>query len=287
MANMLLNGAPIKQKIKDELREVIQTAIKNGNAVPHLAIVMVGNNPRSQVYINQKIAFAHAIGVQVTTHTFSEESSTADLCREVSKIGSEPTVHGIIIQMPLPGQFSLEDSRKIIDMVPVTKDADGLTTLNMGRLTTGDKDAVVPATSRGILELCNFYNIEIEGKNVVLIGRSNLVGKPTALSLLERGATVTICHSHTSDLPEMVKMADIVISATGRSKLIGKDMVRGGQFIIDVGITIDNTGKISGDIDTLEVEPIVAGVSPVPGGVGPLTVSGLFLNLIDLYRSQQ
>lgn len=283
---MLLNGAPIKQKIKDELREVVQAVSNDGGMVPHLAIVMVGNNPRSQVYIDQKIKFAHAIGVQATVHTYAEEISKVELCKEVSKIGADSNVHGIIVQMPLPAHFSSEDAREIIDAVPVTKDADGLTSINTGYLATGSKSAIVPATSRGILELCKYYNISIEGKHVVMIGRSNLVGKPTALSLLERGATITICHSQTSNLSEIVQKADIVISATGRPKLIGKDMVRSGQFLIDVGITIDGSGKISGDINTSEVEPIVAGVSPVPGGVGPLTVSGLFLNLIDLYRKQ-
>ncbi|MFM2383466.1 MAG: hypothetical protein RIQ72_38 [Candidatus Parcubacteria bacterium] len=291
---MLLTGAPIKQKIKDDLRLYIEALLHGsqkdsegvGVAVPHLGIIMVGENPRSRVYIEQKIKFAHSIGARATLYEFPETITSVDLCREVEKLGSNTDIHGIIIQMPLPTHFSMEDTRKVIDAVPVQKDADGLTAINTGHLAAGYKNTIIPATSRGILELFHHYTIELDGKHVVVIGRSNLVGKPTALSVLERGATVTICHSKTKNLKEIVLQADIVISATGIPKLITADMVHKGQFLIDVGITIDGAGKISGDIDTIEVEKCVAGISPVPGGVGPLTVSGLFLNLIDLYKKQ-
>jgi methylenetetrahydrofolate dehydrogenase (NADP+)/methenyltetrahydrofolate cyclohydrolase len=292
---MLLTGAPIKQRIKEELRLYIESTSKyqadavTGTtiSIPHLGIVMVGDNPRSRVYIEQKIKFAHSIGAVATLHEFPETITAWELCQEVEKLGANTDIHGIIIQMPLPTHFSMEDARKVIDTVPVQKDADGLTAINTGHLTTGSRDAIIPATSRGILELCQYYDIALEGKHVVVVGRSNLVGKPTALSVLERGATVTICHSKTKNLKEIMLQADIVISATGMPKLITVDMVHAGQYLIDVGITIDGAGKICGDIDTTEVEGLVAGVSPVPGGVGPLTVSGLFLNLIDLFKRQQ
>lgn len=257
--------------------------------VPHLAIIQVGDNPRSEVYIRQKEKFAHTIGAKVTIHRYAAEMMPLDLVKEVQTIADDPSVNGIIVQMPLPPQYSKDDLVSVLGEIPFYKDADGLTFANAGLLLNGSKEAVVPATTRGIANMLMHYNISVEGKHVVVIGRSNLVGKPTALHMMTLGATVTICHSKTNDLAAILKTADIIISATGVPKLVQAEYIRPDQVLIDVGISIDGAGKISGDIDFENVSKVLGetgAISPVPGGVGPLTVAGLFQNLLDLYIRQ-
>ncbi len=279
-----LKGGPIKADIKLHLEEEIKEFLGTGRPTPHLAIVQVGDNERSNVYIEQKRKYAHAIGAEATLHKYPEAMLPDELCDAVKLLADNADVHGIIIQMPLPAHFSKEDASRAINSIPPGKDADGLTSANMGRLITGDETAVTPATTRGIMELIKYYKIEVSGKHVVVIGRSNLVGKPTALCLLALGATVTVCHSGTRNLAEMTRMADIIVSATGMPGLVTKDHVRAGQIIIDVGITLNGAGEICGDVASGEVGEVVEALTPVPGGIGPLTVAGLFLNLIGLYK---
>lgn len=284
-----LFGNPIKTEIKAKLKEIIDAAIESGAVLPHLAIIQVGDNERSAVYIRQKEKFAHTIGAEVTVHTFPADIAVNELVRSLDALAKDNGVHGIIIQMPLPTLFTKDDLERVISTIPHAKDADGLTSINAGYLFQGSTNAIVPATTRGVLNMLAHYNIEVDGKNIVVVGRSNLVGKPTAIALLSKGATVTICHSKTKDLDNYIRQADIVALATGIPGIAGKHNLREGQVVIDIGISLKPTGGICGDVNHEGVDTILGqsgSISPVPGGVGPLTVAGLFQNLIDLYMKQ-
>jgi len=273
----------IRQSLKDHIAE----AVSSGKPIPHLAIVLVGHNPRSEVYVAQKQKFAESIGAKVTLFTYPETITVDELVYAVYGLGQDESIHGIIVQLPLPAHFDASDIDQVINSIPHYKDADGLTTANAGELFKESKHSVIPATTRGIVEMINHYQLPVEGKHIVMIGRSNLVGKPTALKMLALGATVTVCHKGTVQLEEIAKTADILISATGVPGLITSQFTKPGQYIIDVGITINAKGGVSGDADPiLYTDETIGGISPVPGGVGPLTVSGLFLNLWDIYTIQ-
>lgn len=283
----LLKGGPLKKTIKELLKHNIDAAIAAGSPMPHLAIVLVGENPRSKVYIEQKTKFAESIGVKVSLHQYDEKISSDELTDIVHGLGQDDAVHGILVQLPLPAHFDSADVDQIINTIPHYKDVDGLTSVNAGELMKESHYAIVPATTRGIVEMIKHYEIQTEGKHIAMIGRSNLVGKPTALKMLAMGATVTVCHKGTRDLATITKKADIIIVAAGAPGLITSDYIKSGQYIIDVGITVNGKGEVCGDVDPLLYEDVygLAGISPVPGGVGPLTVSGLFLNLWDIYKN--
>ncbi len=284
-----LSGNPIKKEIQEKLRARIAGLCdvpEGAKPRPHLAIVLVGDNPRSKVYIEQKKKFGVAIGAEVSFFEYPEAMSTDELCNSLKEFGDRADIHGIILQLPLPVHFSKEDIGRILDIIPQNKDADGLTSMNCGFLMKESPLAIVPATARGVIELLKYYSIDVSGKHVVMVGRSQLVGKPIALSLLAMGATVTICHRGTTDLPSVTRLADILVSAVGVPGLITKEYVKEGQVIVDVGISVNGEGGISGDVNPNVVEAGIQALSPVPGGVGPMTVSGLFLNLMDLYDGQ-
>jgi methylenetetrahydrofolate dehydrogenase (NADP+) / methenyltetrahydrofolate cyclohydrolase len=273
------------------LTACIASHVAEGNSVPTLVIVQVGDNPRSNVYIRQKEKFADAIGAHIRVQQYDATITVEKLTRELTTLSTDVSVHGIIIQLPLPTHIGKAELDTLIDAIDPLKDADGLTSTRAGYLFQGRAHALLPATTRGIYHLLTAYNVAIEGKHIVVIGRSNLVGKPTALYALTQGATVTICHSKTTGLKDIVRSADIVISATGNPHLITADMVHPEQVLIDVGIHISPTGVMQGDIDADEVAKVLekgvtGGMSPVPGGVGPLTVASLFENLLDLYEVQ-
>jgi len=276
----ILQGIPVRENIAVRLSaEVLKLS-----SVPALAVIQIGARAESSAYIEQKKKFALRIGARVTHIKLPEDVSEQDVIKEIAALNEDGTVHGIIVQMPIPAGLS---KTAIIDSINPAKDVDGLTA-HSTKLLWGNERGFVPATARGILTLLDFYQIPVAGKNVVVIGRSTLVGKPTAMHLLNHDASVTICHSKTADLPAIARGADILIVAAGSPKLITRDYVRAGQVIIDVGINLaakkledELSGqKMTGDVDYDAVEPIVSAISPVPGGVGPMTVASLFENVV-------
>ena len=276
----ILDGKSLSASIGKELK----VQIKQFESVPHLAIIQVGDNSESNTYIKYKKSFGEKIGAKVTHLKFKEDITTEKLIKEIEDINTNKTIHGIIIQLPLPTHL---DRNKIIDTINHNKDVDGLTSQNMTSLLRGEAQ-ITPATTRGIMTLLKHYKININGKRVVVVGRSNLVGKPTALTMLNAGATVTVCHRETLDLKQETTKADILIVAVGKPKLITRNYVSPNQIIIDVGVsTIDTREKgISGDVDFDTVKDLVGAITPVPGGVGPMTVASLFQNLLDTYKNQ-
>lgn len=270
---ILLSGKIIKEKIKDELRQKVASF----RVPPTLAIIQVGDRPESNIYINQKQKFGEAIGVNVLKISFPENVSQEEIYKKIENLNHDEKVKGIIVQLPIPKHL---DKRIILDAIDFEKDVDGLGTIQSGFLSTKDKKTILPATTRGVMTLLDYYEIELVGKNVVVVGRSDLVGKPIALACLHRNATVTICHSHTKNLSDVTRNANIIIAACGIPKIITGDFVREGQVVVDVGIHKTESG-LCGDVDFEDVKDIVSAISPVPGGVGPLTVASLFQNLVD------
>lgn len=280
MAN-LLDGKKVRAEIEDRQKKIIG----GFSSKPTLLIVQAGDRPDSTSYIKQKKKCAEAIGAIVIHRKFPETVTEKDILDEIMSGNRNPDIHGIIVQMPLPAGI---DRSRVIETILPAKDVDGLTPVNMNGLLAGGP-SIVPATTRGILTLLDYYSIPIAGKKVTVVGRSMLVGRPTALAFLLRDATVTIAHRKTADLPGATRPADILVVAAGKPGLIGLNEVSSGQVVIDVGITAisDATGShLIGDVSRAEVEPVAGWLSPVPGGVGPMTVVSLFENLIDAYRLQ-
>jgi methylenetetrahydrofolate dehydrogenase (NADP+) / methenyltetrahydrofolate cyclohydrolase len=273
----ILDGKKVNKKIESDLfLELTNSAIK-----PVLKIIQIGNDDSSNIYISQKIKFAEAIGARANVLKFVGDMSCEAVISEINKVNSDPSIHGIIVQLPIPSHL---DKSKIIDSINPIKDVDGLTRENISRLLRNEGNGIIPATTRGIFEILDHYKIKISGKNVVIIGRSNLVGRPTAINFLNRDATVTICHSKTKDLKDKVRKADIVVSAIGKPGFLNKGFFNKNQVIIGIGISRDKKGKITGDIDIKGLN--ARAFTPVPGGIGPMTVACLFKNLFDSYKKQ-
>lgn len=271
------------KKVRDSIAENIREELKQLKTKPKLVVFQVGEDERSSAYVKQKIIFGEKLGFEVEYIQLPESIDTADLILRINIMNSDREVNGIIVQLPLPKKF---DSTKIIEAISPEKDVDGLTAKNLRMIIEGNNSGFVPATTKGILSLLDYYKIQIEGKKVTIVGRSLLVGRPTALMFLNRNATVTICHTKTKKLKDEIRGADIIISATGVPGLIGKLSVKKGQVIIDVGITKVGD-RLVGDVDFGPVSKIVKAVSPVPGGVGPMTVVSLFENTLVAYKRQE
>ena len=268
--------------IRDEIAQTLAVKISSLSTKPKLVIVQVGDVPESNTYIGQKIKFGVSIGAIVEHKKFPEDISQSDLIRELSTMNHEPAIHGIIVQLPIPKSLN---KNLILESITPEKDVDGLHSVNIKKLLDNDQTGYIPATTRGVITMLEHYNIPIANQHAVVIGRSSLVGKPTAIALLNLDATVTVCHSKTKHLAPITKHCDILISAVGKPGLITKEYVRAGQTVIDVGTTVVD-GKLKGDVNFEEVEPIVKYISPVPGGAGPLTVASLFQNLLQAYQNQ-
>jgi methylenetetrahydrofolate dehydrogenase (NADP+)/methenyltetrahydrofolate cyclohydrolase len=269
---MILSGKAVAAEIEEELKKRVDAL----GFTPGLDIVMVGDDPASRTYVEKKLNKAGDIGIRGRLHHLSETTTEEELLSLVSKLNSDNSVHGFIVQMPLPKQIN---SLKIISAIDARKDADGLHPLNLGNLAQGSP-ATASATPKGIMRLIDYYKIPVAGAEAVVVGRSNMVGKPISYLLTNRNATVTLCHSKTKNLAEHTRRADILIVAVGSPYLIKSDMVKGGANIIDVGTT-KLGAKMVGDVD-FDTVSRKANVSPVPGGVGPLTVIMLMENLVEL-----
>ncbi|MBI3342116.1 bifunctional 5,10-methylenetetrahydrofolate dehydrogenase/5,10-methenyltetrahydrofolate cyclohydrolase [Candidatus Curtissbacteria bacterium] len=268
--------------IRDEIAKDLSSKIQNLKSQPKLAIIQIGDVPESNTYIGQKIKFGQSVGAIVDHIKLPEDVTMEDVVGKIEDLNSDTNTHGIIVQLPIPQNL---DKAAIIESITPEKDVDGLHSVNVKKLLDNDPSGYIPATTKGVITMLEHYNVTISGKNAVVIGRSALVGKPTALALLNHDATVTVCHSQTKDLPKMTQAADIIISAVGSPGLVTKKHVKPGQVVVDVGTTIVD-GKLKGDVAFEEVEKVVEFISPVPGGAGPLTVASLFQNLLKAYEGQ-
>ncbi|WP_278749981.1 bifunctional methylenetetrahydrofolate dehydrogenase/methenyltetrahydrofolate cyclohydrolase [Lactobacillus taiwanensis] len=276
----LLEGKTPANKITENLTKEIKN-LKNDGINPTLCVIEVGDDPASKIYLRVKRNLAKKVGINEVGLHFPADTSQAELLGKIKELNQDPNINGIMVQLPVPPQI---DPRAIFETIAPEKDADGFSPLNLGRLWEGQSD-IIPATVRSILTLIDYYGIEMAGKNTVIIGRSVIVGKPLAAVLLGRDATVIIAHSKTKDLATLTKNADVIISDVGKAHLVTENMVKDGAVIIDVGMNREN-GKLMGDVDFDTVAPKADAITPVPGGVGPLTVASLMKQAVILTRKQ-
>lgn len=271
------------KKLRDKIFENLKQKLNNMSEKPTLAVILVGDDPASQIYVKNKKKTAENLGINSIVINYPSNISENILLDKIQELNNDNKITAILVQLPLPKHI---DKFKIIDAIAPEKDVDGLTPYNSGKLFSGEEPYVYPCTPKGILLLLDEYNIELAGKHVVVIGRSNLVGKPVAQMLLNRNATVTMCHSHTKNLSDITKTADIVVSAVGKN-IIGEKMLKSDCVVVDVGIFKDINGKMCGDVDFASASKIAAYISPVPGGVGPMTIASLMLNTVELADSKR
>jgi methylenetetrahydrofolate dehydrogenase (NADP+)/methenyltetrahydrofolate cyclohydrolase len=276
----IIDGKKISQEIKDELKETV-ASLKSQGIEGALAVIQVGADPASSVYVRNKKRACEYIGIRSESYELPEETSEAELLALIEKLNKDPKINGILCQLPVPDHM---DEKKILRTIAPEKDVDGFHTQNVGALVVGEQ-GFVSCTPAGVIQLLKRSGIELAGKNCVVIGRSNIVGKPMALLMLRENATVTIAHSKTQDLPNICRQADILIVAVGRPKMITADYVKPGAVVIDVGIHRQEDGKLCGDVDYAQVEPIAGAITPVPGGVGPMTIAMLMNNCVEAMKS--
>ena len=272
----LIDGKRISTEVKDELKEKVAKLREKGVECT-LAVIQVGNDPASSVYVNNKHKACAYVGIRSLVYALPEETTEEQLLELIADLNAREDVHGILVQLPLPKHIKEETVLLSIDP---KKDVDGFHPMNVGNLNVGRK-AYVSCTPAGIIELLKRSNIEIEGKECVVIGRSNIVGKPMATLMLQENATVTICHSRTKNLKEVAKRADILIVAIGKPKFVTAEYVKEGAVVIDVGIHRNEQNKLCGDVDFESVEPLASAITPVPGGVGPMTIAMLMKNCVE------
>ena len=277
---MILDGKVVAASIKEQLKEEIDAVVTNGYRRPKLVIITVGDDPASKVYVRNKMKAAEEVGIEVEHRCFADDVEKDKVLNVIQYYNNEHLVDGIMVQLPLPKGW---DERAIIDAINPTKDVDGLTTTNIGRLRSG-QDCLRPCTAAGVIDLCKYYDIELDGKDVTIVGRSNIVGKPLADLMMAAGATVTQCHSHTVDVRFHTLPADIVVSAVGIPTFINRGHVGHGRVVIDVGINRDENGKLCGDVDFEDVKDLCEHITPVPGGVGPMTVAELMKNVVIAWK---
>ncbi len=277
MAN-IIDGKAVSQKVKDEIR----AEIERDNLSIGLAVVIVGNNQASRVYVNNKKKACEVCGIKSYEYALPEETTEEQLLELVDTLNEDKNINGILVQLPLPKQINEE---KIIERISPLKDVDAFHATNVGKIMIGNY-AFLPCTPAGVMELIHSTGTEISGKECVVIGRSNIVGKPMAMLLLHENATVTICHSRTKDLAEVCRRADILVSAVGKADFVTADMVKDGAVVIDVGMNRNADGKLCGDVKYDEVEPKASCITPVPGGVGPMTIAMLMKNTLMAKKLQ-
>ena len=275
----MIDGKKISQEIKDELREKMIELKQKGES-RCLAVIQIGDDPASSVYVNNKKKACEYIGIDSESYHLPEETTEKELLELIDELNRKPEVNGILVQLPLPKQI---DENKILLAISPEKDVDGFHPVNVGNLSIG-RPGFVSCTPAGVIQLLKRSGIEIEGKECVVLGRSNIVGKPMAMLLLRENGTVTICHSRTKNLKEITRQADILVAAIGKPKFIDADYVKEGAVVIDVGIHRNENGKLCGDVDFEGVAPHCAAITPVPGGVGPMTIAMLMHNCVEGIR---
>ena len=276
----LIDGKAISQQIKQEIAEEVAEIVANGGKRPHLAAILVGHDGGSETYVANKVKACEVCGFKSTLIRYEDDVTEEELLSKVQQLNEDPDIDGFIVQLPLPKHIS---EQKIIETIDYKKDVDGFHPINVGRMAIG-LPCYISATPNGILELLKRYHIETQGKKCVILGRSNIVGKPMAALLLRENGTVTITHSKTKDLQKITKTADILIVAIGKERFITSDYVKEGAVVIDVGMHRDSENHLCGDVDFKDVEPKVSAITPVPGGVGPMTIAMLMNNCVETAR---
>ncbi len=271
----IINGKEVAKKIRKELKEEV-IKLKEKGINPKLAVIMVGDDPGSQVYVRNKSKACEKAGIEFEEYLFDANTSEETLLETIHKLNEDSSVHGILLQSPVPKHININ---KAFRTISPEKDVDGFNPINVGNLSIGE-DAFISCTPYGIIKLLEEYNIETEGKSAVILGRSNIVGKPMIQCMLNKNATVTVCHSRTKNIDEVIKRADIVIAAIGKPKFIKENMIKDGAVIIDVGINRLEDGTICGDVDFDTVSQKASYITPVPGGVGPMTIAMLLNNVV-------
>lgn len=275
MTAPIINGKQVSEDIRGSIRVEVERLVKQG-LTPGLAVVLVGEDPASQVYVRNKEKACHDLGFYSEVHRLPASTSQEDLLSLVDKLNRQDNIHGILVQLPLPKHIN---EKSVIDAIAVEKDVDGFHPVNVGNLVIGD-DSLLPCTPAGVIELIKRTGIEIAGKHAVVIGRSNIVGKPVSLLLQREHATVTMCHSKTANMKELTKQADILVVAIGRANFVDASFVKPGAVVIDVGMNRLENGKLAGDVDFESVKEVSGPITPVPGGVGPMTITMLMQNTL-------
>ncbi len=275
----LIEGKVVAQKILENLSDEILFL----NKKPSLAVIIVGDDPASKIYVNLKKKKAQELGITSQVIEMNASVTEQELLDKIDELNNNKEVNAILVQLPLPAHIN---TQKVIEKISPIKDVDCFHPYNMGKIAAGLKPYVYPCTPKGIIRLLEYYDIDIASKNAVVVGRSNIVGRPVGQMLLNSNATVTFCHSKTKDLAKITKTADILICAAGRLNLITRDMVKEGAVVIDVGMNRKEDGKLAGDVDFFNVETVASYITPVPGGVGPMTICSLMQNTFDLYKIQ-
>lgn len=268
------------KKLRDKIIENLKAKVDTFDEKPTLVVILVGENPASKIYVNNKKKMADKIGIHSEVINYPANITEAELLNKIEELNNNKKVTAILVQLPLPKHISKDN---VMNKIIPSKDVDGFTPYNFGKLFSGETPKVYPCTPKGILLLLDEYNIEIEGKHVVIVGRSNIVGKPLSQMMLNKNATVTICHSHTKNLSQITKTADILVSAVGKNIIEG-EMLKTDCVIVDVGIFKDENGETRGDVDFESASKIASFISPVPGGVGPMTIASLMLNTVELFE---
>lgn len=275
----LIDGKLVSKKILENLSDEILFSDKK----PCLAVIIVGEDPASKIYVNLKKKKANELGIKSVVEEMPENTSQEELLYKIEELNKDEDVNAILVQLPLPSHI---DTKAVLEKIQPKKDVDCFHPYNVGHIAAGCTPYVYPCTPKGILRLLEYYDIPVEGKNVVVIGRSNIVGRPLSQMLLNENATVTVCHSKTKNLSEITRNADIIISAAGKRNLVTAEMIKEGAVVIDVGMNRDDEGKLCGDVDFCNVEKKASFITPVPGGVGPMTICSLMQNTFDLYKIQ-
>ena len=273
---VLIDGKALAAKMRQELCEQVRQFRSERGKEIGLAVVLVGDNQASQVYVRNKIKACEEVGIRSYSYHLPEETGEEQLLSLIDELVSDPNIHGILVQLPLPKHI---DEKKVLRRIPASKDVDGFCAENVGNLAM-NRETIVACTPYGVMKMLEHYGIDPKGKNAVVLGRSNIVGKPMAMLLLNADATVTVCHSKTKDLKKICSGADILVVAIGRAKFVQADMVKEGAVVIDVGMDRDENGKLCGDVDFERVKDKVSYITPVPGGVGPMTITMLLYNTV-------
>jgi len=277
----ILDGKYTSSVMLQNLKTEIQKYLQEGKRAPRIDIMLVGDDYASQMYVSMKEKKALDLRILVNIHTFDKEILQAQLIKLIKELNNENEVDGIMVQLPMPEHIN---ESEVLESILPSKDVDGLTSTNLGKLFKNDSSAIAPATAKGVIKLLDNYDVQIEGKRAVVIGRGDISGLPIAAMLQNKNATVTICHSHTQGLKDICKDADILVSSIGRAEYINSEYVKNGSVVIDVGTNRNSEGKLVGDVDFNSVKDIAGYITPVPGGVGPMTIACLFDNLIEMYK---
>lgn len=277
----LIDGKLLAQKTREKLKKEVED-LKAINIVPKLAVILVGNDSASKVYVRNKSKACQEVGIEYEEILLDENTTMDKLLSIIKKLNDRKDINGILLQSPIPNGLNIQEAFNLIDY---RKDVDGFNPINIGKLLTG-QDCFISCTPFGIMKMFEEYNIDLTGKNAVVIGRSNIVGKPMAQCLLNKNATVTICHSKTKNIGKITKNADIIVSAVGKINMVTKEMVKPGAVVIDVGMNRNEEGKLVGDVDFENVSKVSSYITPVPGGVGPMTIAMLLNNVVKATKLQ-